>query len=313
MKSELAQVKEVYGKTLVEAGDRNKDIFVVEADLMKASGSAPFKEKYPDRHINVGVAEQNLVGVAAGIAAAGRVPFACTMANFMAKRACDQVAMSVAYNKFNVKLVGCYAGLTQEKNGGTHVSFIDLAVMRALPNMKVVAPADCVEFAQAVMAVSQDVAPTYLRMAKLLPESILGKDYQFEIGKAHKIGKGKDLTLVSTGLATCIALEALPELARENIDARLVHLPTLKPVDREIIVNSAKDTGAIITIEDHSIHGGLGGLVAEIVTCDCPVLVGRLGLNDTFGLTASLGFQLEYFGLTVENIISTAKQMIKNK
>ena len=216
MSAELAEVKDVYGKTLVEAGERNPDIFVIEADLMKASGSAPFKEKYPDRHINVGVAEQNLVGVAAGIAAMGRVPFACTMANFMAKRACDQVAMSVAYNQFNVKLVGCYAGLTQEKNGGTHVSILDLAVMRALPNMKVVIPADCREFAQAVIAISQDSAPTYLRMAKLLPESIFENDYQFEIGKACQIGKGKDLTLISTGLATSIALEALPELARET-------------------------------------------------------------------------------------------------
>ncbi len=150
-------------------------------------------------------------------------------------------------------------------------------------------------------------------MAKLLPHSIFENDYQFEIGKACQIGRGKDLTLISTGLATSIALKALPELARENINARLVHLPTLKPVDSEIIVSSAKDTGAIITIENHSILGGLGGLVAEIVTSEYPVPVHRIGLNDRFGLTASLDFQLEYFGLTVKNIITTAKEIIKKK
>ena len=311
MNNALAQVKEVYGKTLVELGDRNTDIFVVEADLMKASGTAPFKEKFPDRHINVGIAEQNLVGVAAGIAATGRIPFACTMANFMSQRACDQVAMSVAFNKFNVKLVGCYAGLTQEKNGGTHVSVMDLAVMRALPNMRVIVPADCHEFEQAVTAISEDAAPTYLRMAKLLPNSIFGSDHRFQIGRAYQFEKGNDMTLIATGLTTSIALAALPVLRKEGISARLIHLPTLKPVDSEMIVASARDTWAIITIENHSVFGGLGGLVTEIVTSEYPVPVRRLGFNDQFGLTAGLDFQLTYFGLTVENIVNNAKELLR--
>jgi transketolase len=308
-----AQVKETYGKTLAELGEKNNNIFAVEADLMKASGTTPFKEKFPDRHINVGVAEQNLVGIAAGLAAMGRIPYACTMANFMAKRACDQAAMSGAYNKFNVKLVGCYAGLTQEKNGGTHVSFIDLGIMRSIPNMKVIAPSDCREFAQAVRVISEDEGPTYLRMAKLLPESIFGNEHTFEIGKGYLFGNGTDLTLVSTGLMTATALEALETLEKENVQARVLHLPTLKPVDKELIIQCAKETGALLTIEDHSILSGLGGLVAEIVTEEYPVPVCRLGMQDQFGLTAGLEFQLKHFGLTPEDVVSRAKQLIQKK
>ncbi len=308
-----AQVKDTYGPTLAELGETNSDIFAVEADLMKASGTTPFKEKFPDRHINVGVAEQNLVGVAAGLAAMGRIPYACTMANFMAKRACDQAAMSGAYNKFNVKLVGCYAGLTQEKNGGTHVSFMDLGIMRSIPNMKVIAPSDCREFAQAVRTISEDEGPTYLRMAKLLPESIFGNEHIFKIGKGYLFGSGSDVTLISTGLMTATAMETLEVLERENIRARVLHLPTLKPVDKELIVQCAKETGALVTVEDHSVLSGLGSLVAEIVTEEYPVPVRRLGMQDQFGLTAGLEFQLKHFGLTVEDIVSHAKQLIQKK
>ena len=180
MSKGLAQVKDVYAKTLVQLADSNPDIFVVEADLMKASGTAPFKAKFPDRHINVGIAEQNLVGVAAGIAAMGRIPYACTFANFLSQRACDQVTISAGYNRFNVKLVGCYAGLTQEKNGGTHISVMDMAITRCVPNLKVFAPGDCREFAQTVVALSQDIGPAYLRMPKVLPENVLGDAHRFQ-------------------------------------------------------------------------------------------------------------------------------------
>lgn len=309
----LAQVKDFYAKTLVELADGNPDIFVVEADLMKASGTAPFKAKYPDRHINVGIAEQNLVGVAAGIAAMGRIPYACTFANFLSQRACDQVTISAGYNRFNVKLVGCYAGLTQEKNGGTHISVMDMAIMRCVPNLKVIAPGDCREFAQAVIALSKDRGPAYLRMPKLLKENVLGSSHRFEIGKAYQFGEGRDVTVVSTGLTTAIALEALPRLEKEEIGGRVLHLPTLKPADAEAVLACARETGAIITIEDHSVFGGLGGLVCEIVSKGCPVPVSRLGFNDQFGLTADLQFQLDYFGLTVENLVKNAKSIIQEK
>jgi len=313
MSEERIATKNIYGEVLVELGDARPDIFVVEADLMKASGSKPFYEKYPDRHINVGVAEQNLVGTAAGIAAAGAVPFACTMSNFMAKRACDQVAMSVAYNKFNVKLVGCYAGLTQEKNGGTHVSFIDIGVMRSLPNMTVLVPGDGEEFRQTVRAAADFEGPVYIRMAKLLRADILGKGHKFEIGRSYQYGEGADMTIISAGLATEIALDSLEPLRRAGINARVLHMPTLKPFDTEAVVRCARETGACMTVEDHSILSGLGGLVAETLSTLHPTRLSRIGMEDTFGLTASLDFQLQHFGITVENIVDRAKSLVASK
>jgi transketolase len=310
---ELEQVKTIYGRTLAELGEHNKDIFVVEADLMKASGTNPFLEKFPDRHINVGIAEQNLVGVAAGLAAMGRIPYACTMANFMSQRACDQVAISVSYNNFNVKLVGCYAGLTQEKNGGTHISIMDLAVMRCLPNMKVLVPGDCREFGQAVLALSKDIGPAYLRMPKLLPAALFDLSHRFEIGKAYQFDRGNDVTVVSTGLTTAIAFEALSVLSAEGIHARIVHMSTLKPLDAELLLRCARETHAVVTIENHSVYGGLGGLVGEVLSTEYPVPIVRLGLNDQFGLTADLEFQLKHFGLTAANILEAARTVMNMK
>jgi transketolase len=223
------------------------------------------------------------------------------------------VAISAAYNRFNVKLVGCYAGLTQEKNGGTHIAVMDIAVMRCLPNLKVIAPGDCREFAQAVFALSKDMGPAYLRMPKLLKQNVFGDSHRFEIGKAYQFGEGRDVTVVSTGLAAGIAMEALPMLEKGGIRSRLLHLPTLKPVDEEAVLACARETGAIITIEDHSVFGGLGGLVCEIVSKGCPVPVFRMGFNDEFGLTADLEFQLNYFGLTVEDLVRNARSILRQK
>jgi transketolase len=309
----LIQTKETYGSTLVELGNSNEDIFVVEADLMKASGSKPFMLKYPDRHINVGVAEQNLVSIAAGLAAMNRIPFACTMSNFISQRACDQVFLGASYNNLNVKLVGCYAGLSQEKNGGTHISFMDFAIMRILPNMKVIAPSDIKELKGVLIAVSKDIGPTYVHMPRVLPENIFDASYSFKIGKAYQIEDGKDLTLVSNGLTTHIAISSLELLKKENINASLLHIPTLKPIDREAIINCAKKTKAFLTIENHSIFGGLGGLISEIVSEEYPIPVFRIGINDAFGLTADLDFQLRYFGISAENILAKAKTLIKFK
>ena len=309
--AEYEQVKTCYGQILVELGERNPDIFVVEADLMKASGSAPFLERFADRHINVGVAEQNLVGVAAGLAAAGRIPYACTMANFISQRSCDQVAMSVSYNKLPVKLIGCYAGITQEKNGGTHISIMDLAVMRCLPYMTVIAPGDCREFSQAVAAAADIDGPVYIRMPKLLPKDIFcGASEQFFPGKAYQLAAGDDAAIISTGLASGLAREAAELLADDGIHVRVLHLPTLKPVDEDAVAACARETGRIITVEDHGVYGGLGSLVSEITAARCPVPVSMLGMRDTFGLTADLDFQLDYFGLTPGHIRSTVKQLM---
>jgi transketolase len=214
--TDLLSTKKIYGKTLLELGEKNEDVFVVEADLMKASGSGPFKDKFPERYINVGIAEQNLVGTASGLAAMGEVPFASTFANFMSQRACDQVVISVAYNKFNAKLVGSYAGLSSEKNGGTHISVLDLAIMRCIPNMAVLAPGDVYELSDALKAAYFYEGPVYIRMPRSLPENILPKADNFEIGEAYQYGNGNDLTIASTGLATHIALEAKSELGKKD-------------------------------------------------------------------------------------------------
>ncbi len=306
----FVNVKDVYGNTLRELGEKYPELFVVEADLMKASGSAPFLEQFADRHINVGIAEQNLVGVAGGIAAVGGIPFASTMANFMTQRAGDQLVIAGGYNKFNVKLVGSYAGLTQEKNGGTHISVLDLAVARTVPNMTVVVPGDCVELAQAMAAVAEYEGPVYLRMPKLLAEDVLSPRESFRIGPARQFGDGQDVTIASTGLTTAIALEALDALDKEGIKGRVLHIPTLKPAPRDDIVRCARETGAIVTIENHSVHAGLGGLVAEIVTNAAPVPVRRIGVPDEFGLTAPLQFQLDHFGINVDAIVRSAREVM---
>lgn len=306
----LVQTKDIYGETLVGLGSLNPDIFVLEADLMKASGSKPFKMKFPDRHINVGVAEQNLVSVAAGLAAMNRIPYACTMSNFLTQRACDQVFLGAAYNNLNIKLVGCYAGLSQEKNGGTHISLMDFAIMRILPNMKVIAPSDIRELKETLIAVSEDIGPAYIHMPRLLPENIFAESYVFKIGHAYLIGSGKDLTIACNGLTTFIALMAQKELIREGIDARILHIPTLKPADRGLIIECARNTGAFITLENHSTYAGLGGLVTEITAEEFPVLVFRIGIRDSFGLTAGLDFQLKHFGINVENITAKSRELV---
>ena len=312
MREKLQISADTYGNTLVELGNTNQDIFVVDADLMKASGARPFKDKFPDRHVNVGVAEQNLVGVAAGLAAMGRVPFASTMSNFMSKRAVDQVTISVAYNRFNVKLVGCFAGLSQEKNGGTHIGVMDIAVMRSLPNMQVLVASDQTELKDELLYAAKYKGPVYIRMARYLPQNLFGDNYKFKIGKGLLIGKGKDITLISTGISSIIALEALQELEDQGISAKLLHLPSIKPVDTKLIIKSARETSVLITIEDHSVYGGLGGMVSEIVSSNYPVRVIKIGMQDQFGITAPLDFQLNYFGISVNNIVLQAKKALEN-
>lgn len=311
MKYNWAASANIYSSTLVDLALKNKDIFVVEADLMKASGTRIFKDKFPDRHINVGVAEQNLVGISAGLAAMGRIPFAFAMANFISQRACDQVTISVSYNNFNVKLVGGFAGLSQGKNGGTHISIMDIAIIRNLPNVKILVPSDSIELSYVLSAALNDFGPTYIRMSRFIGENIFDRSYKFEIGKIYQIGNGKDLTIASTGISTVITLKALDLLNKEGINARLIHIPTIKPIDSDLIIKCAKETGLVITVEDHSISGGLGGLITEILSETYPVPIFRIGLENKFGLTADLEFQLDYFGISVENILRIAKKILK--
>jgi transketolase len=305
--------KTVYGQKLVELGRRDERIVVIEADLMKASGSEPFFKAYPERHFNVGIAEQNLVGVAAGFAAMGKMPFASGFSGFLVQRACDQDINAVAYNDFNVKLVGSYAGFSQEKNGGTHISVIELTLLRCIPRMVVLAPADGIELAAAMEAAADYVGPVYIRMARGPLVTILPEDYKFEIGKAVTLDEGDDATILTTGITTWEAIKACDLLKARGIRARHLHLPTVKPLDREAIVNAARETGLVVTVEDQSRLGGLGGAVCELLAEEHPTTVMRLGLDDCFGETALLEELMDKFEISAAHIARAVERQLHHQ
>jgi len=305
--------KDTYGQTLLRLGQENPRVVALEADLMKASGSTVFKNAFPERHFQVGIAEQNMVSIAAGMAAMGLIPFASTFACFLSQRACDQVINSVAYNKFNVKLCGSYAGLTSEKNGGTHISVEDLAIFRAMPNMVVLVPGDCVELSQAMEAAAAYDGPVYIRIARGNLTTIFSRDDAFTIGKARLLAEGSDVALVTTGITTWQGMKASQTLREKGIDVRHIHMPTIKPIDRDIIVRAADETGCIVTVENHSRIGGLGSAVAEVVCEECPVTVHRMGIDDMFGKTANLDYLMDFFGISAPHIVERVEQSLVRK
>lgn len=306
-------VKKTFGQTLVELGQADPRIVVLEADLMKVSGTHPFLEKFPERHFQVGIAESNMVGVAAGLAAMGKVPFLSTFANFAARRACDQAAMAVAYNRFNVKICGDYAGLTAEKNGATHISIEDIAIYRSMPNMTVIVPGDCIELKKIIKVIAEYDGPVYLRKPQGPMYNIFPADYEFVIGKAVVIEQGFDATLITTGITTWEGRKACEILKAQGINVRHIHMPTIKPIDREEILRAAKETGAIITVENHSRLGGLGSAVTEVICDEYPVPVVRLGIDDSFGETATLEWLMDKFGINADHIVNNVKNVIKKK
>lgn len=309
----LVSVQETYGTTLVKLGLADPRVVVLEADLMKASGSRPFLEAFPKRHFQVGIAEQNLIGVAAGLAAMGKIPFASTFANFASQRACDQAVISVAYNRFNVKICGDYAGLTSEKNGATHISVEDLAIFRSMPNMTVIVPGDCVELASAMEVICAYDGPVYLRKARGPMVTLFPPDHRFVIGKAVMMGDGSDATIVTTGITTWEGVKASRILRSNGVEVRHLHIPTIKPIDRDDVLRAARDTGALVTVENHSRLGGLGSAVTEIVCEEFPVPVTRLGLGDSFGETATLDWLMQKFEITAANIVSAVMQILSRK
>ena len=307
MREELA-VAEAYGKTLVELGEENEDIVVLEADLMKASGTKVFQERFPDRLFQVGVAEQNMTGIAAGLAASGKIPFANTFAVFATKRACDQVSISVAYPRLNVKIGGTYSGLSVAY-GATHQSVEDIAIMRSMPNMVVIAPADTIELSKAVREIARYDGPVYLRMVRGKMPRIFDDGHKFKIGKASILRDGGAATIISTGVMTSKAINAADILKSEGIKVRVINMPTIKPIDEEAIVNAARDTGAIVTVENHNVIGGLGSAVCEVVCKNCCVPVRRVGINDKFGYTGPFDWSLKYFKFDVPDIVNAVKDI----
>ena len=305
--------RDAYGEALAELGAVNENIVVLEADLSKSTKTSDFKKVYPERFFNMGIAEQNMIGTAAGFAAAGKTPCASTFAVFAAGRAYDQIRNSVAYPNLNVKIAATHAGLTVGEDGGSHQMLEDIALMRALPNMTVIVPADGVETKQAIKAAAELEGPVYIRLGRPKVPVLFGDDYKFEIGKGVVLKEGTDVTLVGTGIMVSKAVEAAELLAAEGITAAVVNISTIKPLDAELIIAQAQKTGAVVTCEEHTICGGLGSAVAEVLVENCPVPMARVGVADKFGESGLPDELLEKYGLTAANIAAKAKEVIARK
>ena len=300
--------RESYGNALAELGKEADNLVVLDADLAEATKTGTFKKAFPDRHIDCGIAECNMMGIAAGIAATGKVPFVSSFAMFAAGRAYEQVRNSIGYPHLNVKIGATHAGISVGEDGASHQCNEDIALMRVIPGMVVINPSDDVEAKAAVKAAYEHEGPVYLRFGRLAAPVINDRaDYKFEIGKGVTLRDGKDLTLVATGLCVSGALEAAEQLAADGIDARVINIHTIKPLDQELIVKAAQETGKIVTIEEHSIIGGLGGAVAELLSEKCPTKMLRIGVEDTFGESGPAVKLLEKYGLDAAGIYNKVK------
>lgn len=305
--------REAYGKTLVELGEKNDKVLVLDADLAAATKTGMFKKAFPERFIDVGIAESNLMGVAAGLAATGHIVFASSFAMFAAGRAFEQVRNSIGYPHLNVKIGATHAGISVGEDGASHQCCEDIALMRSIPGMVILNPADDVEARACVLAAAEHEGPVYMRFGRLAVPRVFDESYQFEIGKGAVLTEGDDVTIVATGLMVNEALLAAQNLKADGISARVVNMATIKPIDREIIVESAKKTGAIVTAEEHNILGGLGSAVAEVVCETVPVPVLRVGVEDVFGKSGPAVELLHIYGLDAQHIAEKAKAAVALK
>jgi transketolase len=305
--------REAIGKTLVQLAWENRDIVVLDADLGSSSRVTYFAETFPERFFQMGIAEQNMMGVAAGMALMGKIPFVSTFGVFASRRACDQVAISIAHAGANVKICGLYSGLVSGNNGATHQSMEDVAIMRGIPGMTVIDPGDDVEAAQAVRAIVKYKGPVYLRVTRDDWGRISPDGYQFEIGKAVQIRTGQDVTLIGSGMMTSQCLEAAKILSSSGIDALVLHVATIKPIDIDAIVHAARNTGAIVTAENHNILGGLGGAVAEILCEHAPTPLVRIGVRDCYGECGANLDLLEKYGMSPRHIAEAAREAISKR
>ena len=303
--------RESYGNALVELGAKHPEVVVLDADLAAATKTGVFKKAYPERHIDCGIAECNMIGVAAGLATTGKVPFASSFAMFAAGRAFEQVRNSVGYPKLNVKIGATHAGISVGEDGATHQCNEDIALMRTIPGMVVINPSDDVEAKAAVEAAYEHVGPVYMRFGRLAVPVINDKPgYKFELGKGVVLREGKDLTFVATGLPVSGCLEAAERLAAEGIDAKVINIHTIKPLDEELIVAAAKETGKVVTVEEHSVIGGLGSAVCDVLAEKAPTQVLKIGINDTFGESGPAVELVKKYGLDAEGIYTKIKAFV---
>ncbi len=310
---EMIEIRAAFADALLELGAENPALMVFDADVGASTYTSRFRDAYPERFIQAGIAEQNMVGMAAGMSMLGLVPWVSTFAVFLAKRAADQVRVSVAYAQSNVKLNGSYGGIPTGKAGATHQSVQDIAVMRCMPNMTVICPGDPWETRQAVRAATEHRGPVYLRTVRCAVPVIFDESHRFEIGRSYRLHEGTDLTIISTGMMTPKARLATLELEQEGVHARLIHMPTIKPLDVEAIVQASKETGRIITVENHSRLGGLGGVVAETLTEHAPCRLQRLGFPDVFGESGDDETIFSKLGVNTESIFAAGMAMAKSK
>ena len=300
---EKKSTRVAYGEALVKLGKMNEDIVVLEADLSKSTMTAYFKKEFPERHINVGIAEADLIGTAAGFATTGKIPFASTFALFAAGRAYDQIRNSVAYPKLNVKICPTHAGVSLGEDGGSHQSVEDLALMRAIPGMVVLSPADAVETEKMIFAAAEYEGPVYVRLGRLNIPVLFDDNYKFEIGKAVTLTEGNDVAILATGLMVYEATEAAKQLAEQGIKARVVNVSTIKPLDEETVLKAAKECKFIVTSEEHSVIGGLGSAVSEFLSENHPTKVIKHGIQDVFGQSADGDTMLNNYKLRAKDIV----------
>lgn len=302
--------REGYGDGLVALAEIRPDLVVLDADLAAATKTSIFKKAYPDRHFECGIAEQNMMGVAAGIASTGKLVFASSFAMFATGRAYEIVRNSIGYPGLNVKIGGTHGGISVGEDGATHQCNEDIALMRTIPGMTVINPADYIEAKAAVLAMAEHQGPAYLRFGRLAIPVFNSPDYKFELGKGVTLKDGNDITIIATGLMVAEAIEAGKALAEQGIDARVINIHTIKPIDRDIIAKAARETGKIVTVEEHSVIGGLGSAVGDVVLEEYPVPVVKIGINDVFGHSGAAKDLLVEYGLTAENIVRTTKALL---
>jgi transketolase len=311
--AEKVSLRNTYGKTLVELGKENNDIVVLDADLSHSTMTMHFSKEFPDRFFNCGVAEQDMIGIASGFAASGKIPFASSFAVFVPGRCFDQIRVSIAQQHLNVKLVVTHGGVTVGEDGASHQAIEDLSLVCSLPGFTVIVPADATETAKAVRTAAKLFGPFYIRLCRTESPLIYDESYQFEVGKASMLRDGADVTVIATGLIVAPAMEAADNLKLEGINCRVLNMSTLKPIDEAAIIKAAWETGAIVTAEEHLEHGGLGSIVSQVVVKNSPVPMEFVAIKDTYSQSGKPVELLEAYGLTAKNIEKTVKKVLQRK
>lgn len=303
--------RDAYGEALLELGKRRKDVVVLDADLSGSTKTGKFAKAFPDRFCNVGIAEQDLIGTASGLALSGKLPFASTFAVFETGRAWEQIRQTICYSNLNVKLVATHGGISVGEDGASHQATEDVGLMRVLPNMTVIVPCDAYETGQVINAIAEYNGPVYVRLGRAKVPSVMPDDYEFKIGRAYTFHRGRDANIVAMGIMVSIALEAAKILSKEGIDTGVINMSTVKPLDGESLLDAAKACKLIVTAEEHSIIGGLGSAVSEFLSENYPILIRRIGLKDTFGCSGTPEELFKLYGLTADDIVKTIKDALR--